>query len=62
MRYVIKNTDTGEYLYYSGMIYVWVKDLFDAKIFKTLKGAKGFSENLNTSVKFEIKEVKIVEV
>ena len=43
MRYVIKNTDTGEYLYYSGMIYVWVKDLFDAKIFKTLKGAKGFS-------------------
>lgn len=40
MKYIIKNTMTGEYLRSGNLFFVWTNDIYFAKVFKGVKSAQ----------------------
>ena len=40
MKYVIKNTMTGEYLRSGNLFFIWTNDIYFAKVFKGIKSAQ----------------------
>ena len=40
MKYIIKNTMTGEYLRSGNLFFVWTNDIYFAKVFKGIKSAQ----------------------
>ena len=53
MKYVIKNLKTNEYLRQGDTFFVWIPDIYYAKVFKGLKCAQNSLKNIvNSNLRF----------
>lgn len=62
MKYIIKNMDTGQYLYSGRVFFEWTPDIYYARVFKGIKGATNTLNQIRTKANCKILGIEMKEI
>ena len=62
MRYTVKNTETGQYMFSGPGHFEWTSDIFYARAYKTKDAAEKAMADMNTNAKCKVVAIELKEV